>query len=443
MIPNREPEIRIGIVLPEDRYTQIAGQIPSASRYLVIDAQGRKELIPAGGAFEVSVQQEVLVFKAAEWTGSSSSFRLESAEEMVLAPGSGIQLQNVIAGRHFHWKKTIDVFLPGRLIFTMRNGMLQVTNQLDFEQYLACVATSEMSPECPAALLEAQTIAARSWLLAAVEKKHADLGLDACNDDCCQRYQGTTFLTSEALRSTLRTRGQVLMFEDQLCDARYSKSCGGMMEAFENVWGGNPKPYLIVKADATDDFKRRYHLTREEDLRAWLKEVPRTFCSPHYVSEKELSRYLGGVDESSRYFRWNVCISQDELTNQLNAVLDLNAEAVLGFRALQRGGSGRLVKLEIAYQNRNGKKDTVILKGDYAIRRALHPKFLYSSAILIEPIADTSTAVPEKFRIEGAGWGHGVGLCQIGALGMALAGYSSNAILNHYYPGAVIKTLYP
>ncbi|WP_456409143.1 SpoIID/LytB domain-containing protein [Caldithrix abyssi] len=444
VIPDKEPTINVGIVLPEDNYTSLAVTTPEDEDYQV-EFSGKNFLLGPKSELFFKLQSNGILFKINDQDYLAPNeiriypvFKSDS-----LKPGQGLTLKNVVAGRGFHWKKYINVILPDAIILRFKENNLIVINELPMEKYLMCVATSEMGPKCPIALLEAQTIAARSWLLANVEQKHRHLGMDVCNDDCCQRYQGTTFLSEQSIMATENTRGQVLLFQDQICDARYSKSCGGVMESFETIWGGDPLPYFKVKADAEEEpAEWQKPLSNEDNFRKWLNSTPKTFCSPHVVPEDSLHNYLGKVDESGHYFRWEVTIDQKTLVNNLNRHFALNASAVKSMTAIKRGGSGRIGKLGVKYLDSNGQEREFILQKEYDVRLGLHPSFLYSSAIIIEAQNANADGVPQTFKYRGAGWGHGVGLCQIGALGMSLTGHTSQEIVMHYYPGSQLKRIY-
>jgi SpoIID/LytB domain protein len=208
------------------------------------------------------------------------------------------------------------------------------------------------------------------------------------------------------------------------------------MESFEAIWGGAPLPYLQVKADALQPVKEwRRPLSDEANFRHWVENTPHTFCSPHVIPEKELKRYLGSVDEEGTYFRWQVNLSQREIIQTLHRHHGISAQRILSLQIKHRGGSGRINRLDVHYADLNGKEQIFKLTSEYAVRQSLHSKFLYSSAFTIE-------AQEENFILKGAGWGHGVGLCQIGALGMALNGYSTKEILYHYYPGSTLEKIY-
>ena len=305
-----------------------------------------------------------------------------------------------------------------------------------------CVATSEMGAKCPHSLLEAQTIVARSWMLANVEQKHIDLGMDVCNDDCCQRYQGSGNLTNHSIAAAIATRGQVLMQGDLVCDARYSKSCGGVMESFATIWAGPELPYLQNIPDReSENIEAIPVLQDEEKIREWIDSQPPAFCSPQTVAEESLADYLGNVDEEGKYYRWQVTYSQADLCKLLNSKLNLDAAYISGLQSLSRGGSGRIIELRIDYQKNNGRKAKYIVTRDVDIRKALHEGFLYSSCIYFELHKDSNGRISEVI-IHGAGWGHGVGLCQIGALGMSIEGYSTQQILSHYYPGSRLVKIY-
>ena len=208
-----------------------------------------------------------------------------------------------------------------------------------------CVSTSEMSPKCPPDLLKSQTIAARSWLLAACEQKHKDLNIDACNDDCCQRYQGINNLTNHAIESAESTRGKVLIFFNEICDARYSKSCGGVTEDNQNVWEEREKKYLRSVVDS--DKINRPSLNNAIGLKSWLLSNPECYCSPKIVPEKDLHEYLGAVDQNKSYFRWEISISQEDLINNIKKHAGKVFKYIQTLVPLKIGKSSRILSLKI------------------------------------------------------------------------------------------------
>lgn len=442
-IPTTEPPIRVGIILPEDCYTSISIVTPSSEAYQ-LSFSGRNILLePNTDLFFKISNQGILFHLAGKDMQAFGEVQILPLEQTTPQPQSGVLLKNVVSGRDFHWKKYINVTLPGKIIIRRHEETLLVVNELPIEHYLMCVATSEMGAACPAALIEAQTIAARSWMLANVEQKHTDLGMDVCNDDCCQRYQGSTFLTEQSIAGALNTYGRVLMYEGVICDARYSKSCGGVMESFSTIWGGDERAYLRVKADAEDDPEEwEKPLSEDENFKKWIDSTPHTFCSPSVIPEEELKKYLGGVDEQGRYFRWEEQISQQEMTANMNRYHDILAKAIQKIEILQRGGSGRANKIAVHYLDKDAEIRTLVIQDEFGIRQSLHKKFLYSSAFTVEEQAKDKNGIPTEFILKGAGWGHGVGLCQIGALGMSLQGYSAQEIVQHYYPGSELKKIY-
>ncbi len=432
-IPSSEPLLRVGITLPEDQQGSITILFPASEFYHVSPSS----FSTCGSSLTVSVRDGELTI------GDLGVHKVEIRRSPT-APEleKPMIVKNVIAGRSFHWKKAIDVSLLGDLEIRVVDGKILAINELPLEQYLMCVATSEMSAQCPIALIESQTIVARSWMLANVEQKHRQLGFDVCNDDCCQRYHGTGNLTPQSIQGAVSTRGQVIMFDEQICDARYSKSCGGMMERFEVLWEGDPLPYMQNIFDGSDDLDwHEVDLSKETNLEKWVQASPGTFCSPQVVPEEELKKYIGGVDEEGQYFRWKFEYLQSELTDLLNDKLELEAQYILAIKPLHRGGSGRMNKMQIIYRNNHGIDQTVEVNSEYRIRQVMHPSFLYSSAFYVETAG--AAELPDKFTLNGAGWGHGAGLCQIGALGMALKGYRTDTILKHYYPGSRLVNLYP
>lgn len=444
VIPDKEPILNVGIVLPEDRFKEIQIDIPANPVYKLTAANDYNLTLNKGDILKFAIDGKVIsllindkpVFRSKSW-------KIEPPDSnVVMANKSGLRVNGVIAGRGFHWVKNIDVYLSGSVELRIVEDVLLVANVLPIEQYLMCVATSEMGAACPPALIESQTIVARSWMLANIEMKHRDLELDVCNDDCCQRYQGTTYLSDEAVRGALNTYGKVLIADGKICDARYYKSCGGITETFENVFGDEPVSYLQPVVDAPDAFTHdALPLDSEEAVRRWIDDVPDTFCSPHTIPESDLIKYLGSVDVEGEYFRWNFRYTQKEITALLNLKLNLDAGAILAINPLKRGYSGRLVKIEIVYQTKAGERRSVEVSDQYVIRQTLHELFLYSSAFVVN-VEEGDGDIPLAFNLKGAGWGHGVGYCQIGALGMALKGYSTEAIVLHYYPGSKLKKIY-
>jgi peptidoglycan hydrolase-like amidase len=442
-IPDKEPMLRVGIILPEDSFTSLQ-LITSAKTDYQLEFSGRIFPLSHSQNILFRIQRDSLVFKLDEIEHRAPNeikiYPIKDVESP--EPKQGVLIKNVISGRDFHWKKYIDVTLPGRIIIRRYENVILLINELPIEHYLMCVATSEMGAACPPALIEAQTIAARSWMLANVEQKHVSLSMDVCNDDCCQRYQGTTHLTPQSVKGAMNSYGQVLLYQEKICDARYSKSCGGVMEVFETIWGGNSLAYMQNKADAASDpVEWKKPLSDEANFTDWVNSIPPTFCSPLVIPENELKQYLGSVDEAGAYFRWQEILEQKEATANINRYQRIRAQAILNLTVLSRGPSGRIIQLAVDYRDENGREARHIINGDFAVRQSLHKKFLFSSAFIIKK-EDDAQQIPQHFILHGAGWGHGAGLCQIGALGMSLNGYSAEQIVAHYYPGSELKKIY-
>jgi peptidoglycan hydrolase-like amidase len=442
VIPEHEPVLRVGIVLPEDLKREIWIQIPAEREYYLSSGQD-KTVLSVGAQLHFSIAEQQVAARPKNTKQELATQWHIYTEKTSVSIGrkSGIRVKEVVSGRGFHWQKLIDVFLPGQIEIRSDGNSLILINVVPLEEYLMCVATSEMGAACPSTLIESQTIVARSWMLANVEMKHRALGMDVCNDDCCQRYQGTNNLTPQSVAGAHNTCGQVLMHSGQICDARYSKSCGGVMETFENVWGGNSLPYMQPMPDAPAGFlDPLLPLDSEARVKAWIESVPKTFCSSHVIPENELKQYLGSVDEAGQYFRWQFHFSQSELTGLLKQKLNLEIDSIKAVVPCKRGYSGRLLKLRIDYLCGQEERSRVIAD-QYQIRKCLHPSFLYSSAFIVET-EPAEAEIPEAFILKGAGWGHGAGYCQIGAAGMALLGYSAPAICRHYFPGSALVKIY-
>ena len=409
--PTKEPLVSIGLILPVDK-----------QKYVKITTSDNMD-------YEIKALDNRLLVNGKK----SNQFKLQQS-----AKESSLKIDPVTAGRGFHWQKQIAISIKGSINIKNIDGCLFLVNEVGMEDYLMSVATSEMSGECPEALLEAQTIAARSWLMASEEQKHKDLGIDACNDDCCQRYQGIKNISAKAKSAALNTRGKFVIHNNKICDTRYSKSCGGISENNENVWGDNPKEYLRAIFDSRGgnipDF------SNEEELNKWIFEPPDCYCNNEYISKSELKRFLGSVDESGDYFRWEITYSNEQLTKIINKKLNESFDSIESLIPMKRGISGRIMTLTISGK-KNQKEQKILVDSEYNIRNALHPEFLYSSAFVINANSDSESCA-EKITLSGAGWGHGAGLCQIGALRMAIIGNSSEKILKHYFSSTEIKKMY-
>jgi peptidoglycan hydrolase-like amidase len=444
-----EPLIRVGIILAQDDRDAVHLRVPAGSYQAygpgtlpgMAGEDGHLEVHSAGGM--------VAVRGAAPDTVILPSLRLSPAGEQPLCPGAGVLIRDVPAGRGFHWEKAVDQSFPGTVEIVPGERGLLVINAVPLEAYLAGVVTAEMNAACPGHLLKAQAIAARSWLLAMTEAKHADRPFERCNDDCCQRYQGTTNLTDAAIAAVAATRGQVLCGpDDRILDANYAKCCGGITESPVAVWG-REKPGLRPVVDAPGGAPEQRFLPVTEALMPeyvsgpWLRAA-QAFCSPNVVPPAEIGRYLGRVDQPGDYFRWQVRHTRAELEELLvqHVPAARNLRTLRTLRVSARGVSGRCSALELEWIDMHGRGVSTRLDSEYQIRRALHRRFLYSSAFMLRPerAADGDlTAVV----LHGAGWGHGVGMCQIGALGMALQGFDCETICRHYYPEAGVRAAYP
>jgi SpoIID/LytB domain protein len=367
---------------------------------------------------------------------------------------------DVVIGIDFHWERKQDQEFSGMLLLKLdERGRLTVIIEDTAESYLTNVISSEMSASAHPELLKAHAVVSRSWLLAQLhpwnkarkkpsfkaresdgEKQlirwydqESHSGFNVCADDHCQRYQGFTKASLRKAKDAIReTRGQVLAYGEELCDARYSKSCGGMTERFNSAWEDVDAPYLPVQYDG-ESFPPGYALPLRDEANAaaWIRNAPPAFCNTN--DRSLLGKILPDFDqETTDFYRWRVTIEQEELQELLWRKLGVKFGKIRRLEPVERGGSGRIVRLRIV-----GEHETMTIGKELEIRRALSPSHLYSSAFVVETDEDAS-----RFTLIGAGWGHGVGLCQIGAALMAERGYSFQQILQHYYRGARLFELY-
>jgi len=443
-----EPVVRLGIILDRDAFGSVHLRLPG-QQYRVDGPGATSRVLQPHTSIEVRHADNALLVRIGDEPAMTvRSLRLSCPTPPTLAAGAGVLVRDVVAGRGFHWQKRIDQTLSGALKLLPGQHGVVLVNELPLEDYLAGVITAEMSGACPADFLKAQCVVARSWLLAMTEPKHDAEPFDRCNDDCCQRYQGTAELSPTALEAVRATRGLALLDPaGNVLDANYAKSCGGISETPLTVWGID-KPGLSAIVDAPPDAnERRFFPITDSNLDQyldgdWLKAT-RIYCSPNVVPADAIGRYLGRVDESGDYFRWTVRYERSELEKLLReAVPEARDLAVLrDIRVTARGVSGRAHVVELEWEDAAGRIITVQLDSEYRIRQVLHRKFLYSSAFAARTQRDADDRL-KTVTLRGAGWGHGVGMCQIGALGMALSGIDYETICRHYYPEARLARVY-
>jgi stage II sporulation protein D len=375
---------------------------------------------------------------------------------------ASFDLMDVTIGINFHWERKQDQRFKGSLEIISEPRHLTAINVISLEDYLTSVISSEMSATSSAELLKAHAVISRSWLLAQIEKgrlvktngkyvssldgpgerirwydREDHLHFDVCADDHCQRYQGITNVTRQAVEEAIEiTRGQVLTYQGKICDARYSKCCGGISERFENVWEPVKHPYLsmvIDNAEPPEGFDT--DLNKEPSSQKWILGNPPAFCNTH---DKEiLSQVLKDYDqETFDFYRWEVTLTQERIQELLRTRVNVTVGQVLDLVPVERGVSGRLVKLLI-----KGTTGNMTIGKELEIRKAFSSSHLYSSAFVPEK-GEMKNGIPQSFTLKGAGWGHGVGLCQIGAAVMGAQGYDYKAILDHYFKGAELNKLY-
>lgn len=376
---------------------------------------------------------------------------------------ASFELNDVTIGIKFHWERKEDQVFKGSLKIIVENEKLTAINILPLEDYLVSVISSEMSATSSPELLKAHAITSRSWLLAQTIKskdlqdsgksyqpisetpeeyirwydREDHLNFDVCGDDHCQRYQGITRQSTKLVEQAIEeTRGMLLMDGENVCDARFSKSCGGISETFENVWEPDVHSYLQAIVDnpkPPEGFDT--DLTNEVAADKWIRNTPAAFCN---TKEKEvLSQVLNDYDQETKdFYRWSLTYQQADLAELIARKSGKDFGAILDLIPVERGKSGRLRKLKIV-----GSKLTLTIGKELEIRKTLSESHLYSSAFVVDKL-DITDGIPAEFMLTGAGWGHGVGLCQIGAAMMGAKGYKYDEILLHYFRGATISKEY-
>ncbi|MDR1552222.1 MAG: SpoIID/LytB domain-containing protein [Prevotellaceae bacterium] len=370
------------------------------------------------------------------------------------------ELIDVTIGVEFHWQRKENQKFKGALQFVIENEKITAVNIINIEDYLTCVISAEMSATSSMELLKAHAVISRGWLLAQI-KKSENIGktkaeyksisqteteyirwwdredhsnFDVCADDHCQRYQGITRAnTTYVVDAIEATRGLVLTANGEICDARFSKSCGGVMEKFENTW--EPVEHLYLQGLADTEDEKAIDLTVEENADKWIRSSPTSFCNTN--DKTILSQVLNDYDrETSDFYRWKVEYTQSQISELAYRRSGFDFGEIIDIIPVQRGASGRIIKLKII-----GTKLVKTIGKELMIRRTFSNTHLYSSAFVVEK-DNEQNGIPQKFTFIGAGWGHGVGLCQIGAAVMGAKGYGYDKILAHYFPNSKLEKLY-
>ena len=437
----KEPEISVGIVNAQEIHFTLHGNF---------FAKG-----------ETVCGEQVVTFNEGGILWNGNLYR-----ELTFTPQdeqNSFSLYDVTIGINFHWERQETQVFMGTLKFVVHEDKITAINQLPVEDYLTSVISSEMNATSSLELLKAHAVVSRSWLFAQIEKRKAldEKGgdffsftktkdeyirwydredhtiFDVCADDHCQRYQGITKASNAAVAEAVRaTRGQLLMYDNKVCDARFSKCCGGVTEEFEYCWEEKHYPYLTAVRDADEEEHRELpDLTQEKEAQYWIRKAPKSFCDTHDV--KILSQILNNYDqETTDFFRWQVRYSQQELAEIIRNNTKTDYGDIIDLIPIERGKSGRICKLKIV-----GTLKTLTIGKELEIRRTLSNSHLFSSAFIVDK-GELVDGIPQWFFISGAGWGHGVGLCQIGAAVMGEKGYKYDEILLHYYKGADIRRFY-
>ena len=436
-----EPKIKVGIMSAAEVHFTLDGQ------YSVLDKT-------ISGSQVATTDGNVII-----WNN-------EKFEQLEFVPVdenlASFELKDVTIGVNFHWERKETQRFKGALRLIVEHGKITPVNILGVEDYLLSVISSEMSATASLELLKAHAVISRSWLLAQIDKnkriemsgekyvaaenvegemikwydREDHVNFDVCADDHCQRYQGITRAsTPQVAKAIEATRGQVLMDGENLCDARFSKCCGGVYEEFENCWEPVHYNYLVARRDGVNELDFP-NLTVEKNAQEWILSRPEAHCNT--ADAEILSQVLNNYDqETTDFYRWTVTYTQDEITKLVKERSGMDYGNIVDLEPIARGTSGRLYKLKIV-----GTKKTLIIGKELEIRRTLSPSHLYSSAFVVEKGEKDANGLPSTFTLKGAGWGHGVGLCQIGAAVMGAKGYNYEQILLHYFIDAQIKELY-
>ena len=386
-----------------------------------------KEFISSDGIAICGIQQAV-------YRKGKICWQEKEYDELSFTPqqdtSSFFELQDVTIGINFHWERKEVQRFKGELKIIVEDDRLTAINIIPIEDYLTSVISSEMSATASLELLKAHAVISRSWLLNKLKVANGKLkvimhpdntanfelstlpsqlikwydheahkNFDVCADDHCQRYQGITRTsTPQAIEAVFATRGEVLMYEGEICDARFSKCCGGAFEEFQNCWENVKHPYLIGQRDSKTE-TRLPDLTKEAEADKWIRTSPTAFCNTH--NKQVLSQVLNNYDqETTDFYRWRVCYSQQELSELIHKRSGIEFGKIIDLIPVERGTSGRLVRLKIV-----GTLRTLIIGKELEIRRTLSSSHLYSSAFVVDKeYKEDEKEIPSRFILTGSGW---------------------------------------
>lgn len=406
--------------------------------------------------------------KKAVFSGGKILFDGNTYTELLFtpqAPGCTFTLCGVTIGKQFHWERRENETFAGALKLLPDGAVIHAINVVDIETYLQSVISSEMSSTAPIEYLKTQAVVSRSWLMRILAER--DRGIthksvetnevladgvvrhiawyendnhklfDVCADDHCQRYEGITHIANvNAEKAVAETCGEVIVSGSEVCDARFSKCCGGVSERFSACWDDSDKAYLQpVRDDCGDDAVP--DLSVEANAEQWILSAPESFCRGD-GDDSVLSLVLNDYDlETHDFYRWREEYTNARLASLLREKLGTDFGELIALRPLRRGASGRIVELEVS-----GTKARMIIGKELEIRRALSESHLKSSAFIVRGLDISPRGIPARFELVGAGWGHGVGLCQIGAAIMSARGYGYREIIAHYFKNTKIENIY-
>ena len=436
-LDGKEPKVSVGIMQTEKLRFKL--DAPYTAKGALAEGKQEVECRDGGILWQGNIYREL-------------TFAPQTAE-------ASFTLEDVVIGKEFHWERSETQTFRGTLRLVVEEGLLVVINELPVEEYLCSVISSEMSAASSLELLKTHAVVSRSWLLRQMKQRRMpeegehvffsfqrkdneyirwydreDHALfDVCADDHCQRYQGVTRQCSPFVRRAVEaTRGQVLTSNGEICDARFSKCCGGISERYATCWEETDPTYLQPVADCPDE---QTALESEAEVEAWIKGRPKAFCNT--TDEAFLSQVLNDYDrETMDFYRWRIVLTQEETARRIREKCDADLGDILSLEPMERGSSGRISRLRIV-----GTQGILTIGKELEIRRVLSDTHLKSSAFVVEKGSERE-GIPQSFTLFGAGWGHGVGMCQIGAAAMADQGYKCEDILKHYYKNAQIKQLY-
>ena len=353
--------------------------------------------------------------------------------DMIFKPeqvSSYVTIGKITSGKGWHWQNSRSRSYKGNVEFININGKITVVNEVGIEQYVYGVVPSEMPSSAHMEALKAQAILARTNVFSKIGSKYKNKPYSLSSDIYSQVYTGIENVNSRTDKAVDETRGMILTYGGRAAEAVFHSVCGGYLEGNDVVWGSKRLPYLNPKPVISSNRSKYGDLSVEKNFRKWIDSRPESYCN---LDNKDIPE---GLNFARKYFRWEVKYSRAKLEKIIRSSTGIDIGSLKDITVSSRGESGKAISVIVS-----GSKNNITIRRELTIRKQLASPPLYSANFYVLKSGKDKSGYPENFIFKGAGFGHGTGMCQIGAVGMAISGKNYREILEFYFHGTEIKEL--